>query len=47
MIERRVQRIAEVDVSVAPDDDIVRRVEALAFELIGEHFDLARRGRSA
>src|SRR5579859_5405221 len=41
MIERRVQRVAEVDVPIASDHDIVRRVEALALKPVGNHFNLS------
>src|ERR1700738_2069729 len=41
VIERGVQRVAEVDVSIAPDHDVVRRVETFAFKLIGDHLNPA------
>src|SRR5207253_9162898 len=39
VIERRIQRITEIDVSVPPDHDVIRRIETLAFEPFGQNFD--------
>ena len=38
---RSERRIGEIDVAVAAHHDVVRRVEALAFEARGQHFDFA------
>ena len=40
-IERRKERICEIDVPIAPDHDVVRRIETLSFKLVGENFDPA------
>jgi hypothetical protein len=38
LIERGEERVGEVDVAIAPDDDVVGGVQTLAFELLYENF---------
>src|ERR1051326_5928803 len=40
-IERREERIGEEHMAIAADHDVVGRVEAFAFESVGENLDLA------
>src|SRR5258707_12876082 len=41
LLEGRKKRVREVYMPVAPYDDIIRRIEALPFEPVHEHLDLA------
>ena len=39
LVQRSKERVGEIDVSIAPDHDIVGRIETLPFEFVDQDFD--------